>query len=425
MAIVSPPKPGQIYWTAYTPVEGDTSPVDALRLEMYAERLGNVLFPGITNRVERARYFGMVCAGLQSAEAEIGSRVHGREHTRLVRQRFVKFESAWAFAQVAHRGRDIKEIPEGGSRPRLRYEYRGFRGANRALGYWVKTEDRDSIDGRSTYKLLQAQEAQGGLGAYLVSLREHGFVHPDRLTVTAAGAGLAAAFYDKSQRKTRDVLNTDGTRSRSAWQYAGHSFALPSPHTAERRLIGEALFTTDRTLGRFVASLPAKLKDAARTKEAFSYIAAARSEESHMAQYTLAFDDLRRTCLTLFSVVGSELRNHDAPKRPVDLLSTDELATLNDEVQKSAARSAGLQAPQGLEPVAALAAELAACSGNQVMGRLVDFHRREGRRWVEPAGGDRLQLGAPGAFQDPGDGFHGYTLNAALSVYADATETAA
>jgi len=173
MAIVSPPRLGQIYWTAYSPVEGDTSPVDALRLEMYAERLGNVLFPGITNRVERARYFGMVCAGLQSAEAEIGSRVHGREHTRLVRQRFVKFESAWAFAQVAHRGRDIKEIPEGGSRPRLRYEYRGFRGANRALGYWGKTKDRDSIDGRSTYKLLQAQEAQeaqGGLGAYLVSL---------------------------------------------------------------------------------------------------------------------------------------------------------------------------------------------------------------------------------------------------------------
>ena len=425
MAIVSPPKPGQIYWTAFSPVEGDTSPVDALRLEMYAERLGNVLFPGMTNRVERVRYFGMVCAGLQAAEAEVGGRVTGREHTRLVRQRFVKFEAAWAFAQLVYRGRDIKEIPEGGSRPRLRHEYRGFRGANRALAYWVKTSERENIDGRSSYKLLQAQEAQGGLGAYLVSLREHGFVHRDRLAVTAAGAGLAAAFYDKAQRKARDVLSADGSHTRSAWSYAGRSFALPTPHPTERLMVREALFTTDRTLGRFVASLPVEHRNPSRARDAFAAVAAARTQDSHMAQYALAFDDLRRSCLSLFGAVGNELRHYDHPMRPADLIPGDELTELIDAVQASAARSADLQAPQGLEPVAALAAELAACSETQVIGRLVDFHRREGRRWVESAGGDRLRLGAPGAFQDPGDGFHGFTLNAALSVYEDTVEAVA
>lgn len=88
-------------------------------------------------------------------------------------------------------------------------------------------------------------------------------------------------------------------------------------------------------------------------------------------------------------------------------------------MQQAAAACAALQAPSGLEPIAALAAELQACSRGDVVSRLVAFHRREGRRWIEPVGVDRFQLGAAGTFQDPGDGFHGYTLSAALSVYAD------
>src|SRR3954453_18016038 len=119
MPIVSPPKLGVPYWTAFSPVEGDSAPVDPLRFETYAERLGNRMFPGITNRVERVRYFGMVCAGIEAAGGEVGNRVSGREHTRLVRQRFTRFEAAWAFAQVAHMERDIKERPSGSPMPRL------------------------------------------------------------------------------------------------------------------------------------------------------------------------------------------------------------------------------------------------------------------------------------------------------------------
>src|SRR3712207_244118 len=109
MNVISRPKLGVPYWTAYSPVDGDAAPVDPLRFETYATRLGNRMFPGITNRVERVRYFGMVCAGIQAAGAELGTRVSGREHTRAVRQRFALFEAAWAFAQVAHKGRDVKE----------------------------------------------------------------------------------------------------------------------------------------------------------------------------------------------------------------------------------------------------------------------------------------------------------------------------
>ena len=131
MPIASPPKLGVPYWTAFSPVDGDSSPVDPLRFETYAERLGNHLFPGITNRVERVRYFGMVCAGIEAAGASVPTSVAGRERTQAVRRAFTRFEAAWAFAQVAEKGRDIKVRPEGAPMPRLRDEFRGLRGANR------------------------------------------------------------------------------------------------------------------------------------------------------------------------------------------------------------------------------------------------------------------------------------------------------
>src|SRR3954447_23063882 len=85
MPIVSPPKLGVAYWTAYSPVDGDSAPVDPLRFETYAERLGNNLFPGITNRVERVRYFGMVFAGIEAAGLEVPAAIVGRERTQEIR----------------------------------------------------------------------------------------------------------------------------------------------------------------------------------------------------------------------------------------------------------------------------------------------------------------------------------------------------
>jgi hypothetical protein len=50
------------YWTAYSQPEGDTESTDPLAFNMHAERLGNEIVPGVTNRTLRVRYLCMgVC----------------------------------------------------------------------------------------------------------------------------------------------------------------------------------------------------------------------------------------------------------------------------------------------------------------------------------------------------------------------------
>lgn len=421
MPIVTPPKLGSVYWTAYSPVDDDSSPVDPLRFETYAERLGNNLFPGITNRVERVRYFGMVCAGIDAASSEVGARVTGRDHTRLVRQRFVRFEAAWAYATVVAANGKIKERPEGAPRPRLRHEFRALRGANRVLGFYNRTDQGKKADGRGGYRLLQAQEAQGGLGAYLVALREHGFVHPDRLALTAAGSWLASAFYGQARRPARDALTRDGRHDEARWRLAGGRFGLSSASSDERQLVGAALFNTDRQLGRFVALLPPELRKPWRAEEAFAYVANGGSDLAAAASFAIAFDRLRRACLRLFAAPGEELSARTGAFKLVELLPDDTRVRLIADAQASAAQLQAEATPPGLEPIAVLAAELASSNEARVFDVLVDFHRREGRRWLEPAGGGRVQIGAAGTFQDPGDAFHGFTLAAALNVYEDYT----
>src|SRR3954464_13852777 len=134
MPIVPSPRAGQIYWTAYTQLEGDSSPVDPLRFDMYAERLGNVLLPGITSRVERLRYFGMVCAGLWLTRPT-GGVGDSPEASRLWRRSFLPFEAAWALANLLAVNGEIKDVPPVVQRPRLKVEFQGLRGANRALAY--------------------------------------------------------------------------------------------------------------------------------------------------------------------------------------------------------------------------------------------------------------------------------------------------
>src|SRR3954465_9954426 len=87
------PKPGLTYWTAYSPPEGSSHPSDPLRFDMYTQRLGNILLPGITNRTERLRYLSMVCAGL----AVTGDRA---STVRQERKAFLPFERGWALAMT-------------------------------------------------------------------------------------------------------------------------------------------------------------------------------------------------------------------------------------------------------------------------------------------------------------------------------------
>jgi len=422
MSIQSPPRTGRLLWTAYSPVEGDSSPIDPLRLDTYAERLGNVLFPGITNRVERCRYFGMVCAGLESAAARVGPTARGRTHTQLVRKAFVPYEAAWAYANVAAEGGPgIKERVDGSLMPRLRHAFRGLRGTNRALTFWHETKDHARVDGRKGYRLLQAQEAQGGLGSYLVALRHHGFVHPDRLALTAAGVDLAHAFVGRtSRRAVRETLSKDGSPERGVWQRAGKQLSLAGPTPEERATVQQALFSSSSSLGRFVSLLPEELRLPERTHEAFELVARSKDALAPDANYALRFDDLRRSSLELFARVGEALISESAPRRVEDVLPGDELETMTRSVAGVAERLSALTSPPGLHPVASLAVELAGLhDAPAVFAALTDFHRREGRRWIERVGADRYALGVPAEFRPPGEGFHGFTLPAALSVYRD------
>src|SRR5215213_7458138 len=88
------PKPGLTYWTAYSPPEGSSQPSDPLRFDMYAQRLGNVLLPGVTNRTERLRYLSMVCAGIATTSSARQATIRER------RQAFLPFERGWALAMT-------------------------------------------------------------------------------------------------------------------------------------------------------------------------------------------------------------------------------------------------------------------------------------------------------------------------------------
>ena len=415
------PKAEHIYWTAWSPAEGDSSPVDPLRFETYAERLGNHLVPGVSNRVQRVRYFSMVCAGIKAAADDVGTTTSGREHTRRVRARFTRYEAAWAFAQVAALGRDIKELPEGSHQPRLRDEFRGFRGANRALSFWQRTIDHTHVNARRDYRLLQAQEAQGGLGAYLVSLRSYGFVHPDRLDVTAAGNQLAAAFLSSCQADVRQALSVDGRPARAVWSKAGHKLLLSAPSAAERELVAQALFgNLKRPLSRLVHDIPSSLRQREATEDAFHHIAASDSQLAPAASYALDFDRLRLASLRMFAAVGASLIARAAPTKLAVLLDPAELSALATDVRAAAAAVAGRTPPPGLAPVAVLAQKLCrAQPAKEAFADLIWFHRSEGRRWIEQAGPHTYRTVMPGTFQDPGARFHGFTLNAALSVYED------
>jgi len=422
MSIQSPPRTGRLLWTAYTPVEGDSSPIDPLRLDTYAERLGNVLFPGVTNRVERCRYFGMVCAGLRSAAASVDPTVGGRTHTQAIRHAFVPYEAAWVYANVvAEGGPGIKERIDGSPMPRLRHAFRGLRGANRALAFWHETKDDARVDGRKGYRLLQAQEAQGGLGSYLVALRHHGFVHPDRLALTAMGVDLAQAFEESAKRRAvREALADDGLRDRGVWERAGEQLSLAYPTPEERATVGNALFGKSSSLGRFVSLLPEELRVPERAREAFVLVARSNEGLASDAEYALRFDALRRCSLELFARVGEALVIESAPRRVEDVLPRDELQAMARAVTIAAERVSTLAPPPGLHPVASLAVELGGLDDDSaVFAALIDFHHREGRRWIERMGANRYALGVPADFRAAGDGFHGFTLPAALSVYRD------
>lgn len=412
--IADPPQIGRIYWTAFTDLEGNSGPTDPLRFDMYTQRLGNILLPGITNRTERLRYLTMVCAGLAETSRS-GTTV------RQQRKAFLPFERGWALAiTLSVDGRLKLGAADGTDRRGLRPEFQGFRGANRVLAHFRTLGDRPRVR-PPAYKLLQAQDAQGGLGAYLITLRQFGFVHPESLALTSQGRALAAAFAPHGVRGGRlRLLAEDAPVDRHLLARMGRVLSLGSPTTEERALVRQAVFENTRTV---VADVVSRMRAATPStrgpRELLAGIARVDGDEiERAAAYALAFDPLRVAALTLFARLGEQL----APRGSSRLsdLETQPLEAAAIDVRNRAPAVAGMRDLPGLAPISQLARDLttAATLGDTV-GSLVSFHRREERSWIIAEGPQRYRLGRHGPFQEPLDAFNGYTVGRAFQLLSD------
>lgn len=416
MTVTRSPSSGSVYWTAFTELEGTAEPTDPLRFDMYAQRLGNVLLPGITNRVERLRYFGMVCAGLSLTRPARPGQLD-RQSVQLWRTAFLDFEAGWAFANTLAADGKIKDEPPLVERAKLKRDFQGLRGANHALAYFRRTMDQPRVRPHQ-YKLLQAQEAQGGLGSYLIALRTYGFVHADRFELTSLGLELAQAFLASAKRPRR--LLSEGLESRAGLATLGDALVLPAPTSAEARLIEASLFAGDHELATVVRRVPPPLRHPGDAEAALRSFARADGDPlARAARYALDFDPMRRSALRLFAMLGRRLAGRAGPARIAEI-STDELAEAAEQLRSRASVLSGRTPPQGLHEIDAFSRRLADGSTlAHTVRALLAFHRQEGRRWIQSVGGERVALGAPGKFDMPSDAFHGYTLPSAFRVLED------
>jgi hypothetical protein len=417
--ISSSPKSGRVYWTAYTELEGTSQPTDPLRFDMYTERLGNLLLPGLTNRTIRLRYLSMVCAGIA---------ITGRGHDLSVSQQrraFLPFERGWALAMtVSARGELKATATDGSGSRRLKPKFRGLRGANRVLAHYRTVAYQPRMK-PTAYVLLKGQDSQGGLGAYLVTLREFGFVQPDSITLTAAGEKLASAFDQHLWGAPLSALADPGLVKRRTLERLGGILVLGAPSGAERRIVREAIFgrrggVVADCVHRALEARP----DSRSPRDLLGAIARRDGDPvERYAQYAVDFDPLRIALLQLFARIGQELRDR-AGFTPVDRLLSEPVKDAATRAQSAARRLTGSTAP-GLEPVSRLASDLASsASVPEAIATLIAFHRQEGRAWITSDRADRYAIGQPGPFEEPGNAFHGYTMSSALSLLADARATA-
>jgi hypothetical protein len=411
-AIAERPKPGVIYWSAYSSPEGSSQPTDPLRFDMYTQRLGNLMLPGITNRTQRLRYMSMVCAGIASTRGVGGDSLRER------RRAFLPFERGWALAQTMSVDGRLKSRDEG-DRPSLKPEFRGLRGANRVLSHY-----RGLRDGATAYPnryvLLKSQDAQGGLGAYLVTLREFGFVHDGSLELTDLGKELASRFFS-GRRSRLDVLAAEESTKRSTLEGLGRDLCLGYPTPEERRIVKEAVFGDDRrTAADCMARMKQALPDSWESRELLAAIARDDGDLlGRSANFAVVFDPLRIDLLRVFSGLGRVMEGRSGP---VDLstVAGDELEDVARSARGHAATLADCSVPDGLDQIARLAREVAdGRSLADTVASTVRFHRDEGRSWIMAAGGERYSLGKHGPFRDPGSAFNGYTVDRALELLAD------
>jgi len=403
------PKPGRAYWSAFQPPEGDTRPIDPLAFDMYAARLGNLLLPGITGRTIRARYLGMVCAGLLVT----GKDAHASQGriSSVRRQAFLPFERGWAFAVCENAGGDgLKEERDGGSRG-LKPEYWGFRGANNVLRYWRETQGVNRLDPRA-YTLLKGQSAQGGLGAYLVTLDASGFVDKRTLGLRESGRQLAEAFIGDQRKRMKYFVSANSVH-RGMLSYLGSELDLVAPSAAEAAIIRHETFSPESgSLAKAVRGLGTATADPER---ALQKLARSDKELSSVAAYALTFEPVRQASLTAFGSLGNELAS--AGSLPANALPDDTVSAA-ERARKTAKPLAELAPCRGLEPIQALAIRIAAAKdAPAVIDILLDWHEDYRAAWIS-RDGPRLILGRRANFDFP-IGFHGYTVPSYFDLLDD------
>jgi hypothetical protein len=404
------------YWTAYSQPEGDTEPTDPLAFNMYAERLGNEIVPGVTNRTLRVRYLGMVCAGLELTRGA-ASEAMSSHAVRERRRAFLPFERGWALAMTIGSGGKIKEVAPGSNRPVLRRRYRGFRGANLAIAEWRRSIHERSLH-PSDYRFLAAPGSQGGLGAYLVTLDYGGFVDRTTLTLRAPGRELACAFLGEWRRKAGG-LHADRHIRRGDLGLVGQALDLGLGNAAERKLVQQGLFADRRTLADACRRLTDATNPGLSSEDALRHLAESDVDRlARAAQFALDFDPMRRLGLAVFASLGNELSTSSGPKSFGQL--APETAEKVLRLQVAGRRLANRRSPSSVVKLGLLAQRLTeAANEPEIMSELLRWHAEHRTSWIVEVRPEVYELRRHGSFQEPGD-FHGYTVGSALAMRAEA-----
>jgi len=174
--------PDFMFWGAALPADSEFSLEDPLALDYINQQLGYLLLPALTTRSAHAQYFAVVLYGLDLVERAL--RAHDLpDDDRVRHELFERWERFWALACLESRkGALSRGDPDA---------MRGVRGAKTA---WFVGPAPLSL----RYTLISRQRELGGLGAYLIPLRNLGLVYPGTLRITPAARPILDAFWEES-----------------------------------------------------------------------------------------------------------------------------------------------------------------------------------------------------------------------------------
>lgn len=232
-------------WTKYSPLEDETSILDPLALDYFAQVLGNIILPSFTTRTSRARYYSMVCYGIDISKRHLES-LDQPYYEKDILEMFKMYEKFWASSIVHHYKSNRGGIGERDGKER------GLRGKRGAI-----TANRNStISLGDDYKLLTRQLELGGLGAYRSSMESLELIDQD-LNLTHKGLRLAKDFVDNNTNnkivlksiKGKKIVKKQGMATLNSFGYHvsldGFSFN-EYPHEEEKNRLKDYIINDKR-----------------------------------------------------------------------------------------------------------------------------------------------------------------------------------